>query len=204
MALQDAKIRLLQLQRFVTGGSNKPEPPRSWKIVSALVIPLLAAMLCGVVLWTYVPPVVDYPIFVLAAFGLIVLGATWLVTTLWGAIYFRSYLRSSIAPMIVLATMMLTSANVPFKLGFFLSKGALTRASAACLQESSGSVGVFDVRWVRALEGGCLFFTSGGLNDSVGIAYMPEGVPNLGPPRRDGDIGYWRIEGDWYGFVERF
>ncbi|YCN58404.1 hypothetical protein AB9M10_14030 [Rhodococcus erythropolis] len=40
--------------------------------------------------------------------------------------------------------------------------------------------------------------------DSIGLAYLPDGAPYLGKPRRDGEIGYQEFDGDWYSFVQRF
>lgn len=179
--------------------------PNWWRISAVILLPTLVAVACGVVLWASAAPVVDFVYVALAEFGLLILGGGWVVLTWIGFVRYRAWRASVLAPALVVVTIVLSSLSIPFWIGFQVSKPALHDAAADCAAGEPRHIGIFDVQMVRAAEeGGCLFFTQGGLIDSVGIAYLPSGAPNLGEPRHDGDIGYRHIEGDWYRFVQRF
>lgn len=95
-------------------------------------------------------------------------------------------------------------AGIPFEVGFRLSKPDLEATAADCIERQILRIGVYHVWRIEVVDAGCMFYTNGGLVDSVGIAYMPDGVPYLGQPRTDGDVGYFPIEGDWYRFLKQF
>ncbi|MFD1814117.1 hypothetical protein [Rhodococcus gannanensis] len=174
--------------------------------MSAVVLSALVAVACGVILWASVPPVVDFPFAALAGSALLVLGVVWVTLTLIGWFRYRTWRASVIAPAVVVCTAGLVMVDAPFRLGFQLSRGALTSAAAECsVSYDDRRIGVYDV-WTTNRNGddGCLFYIRGGLIDSVGLAYMPSGAPYLGKPRHDGDIGYEHLAGDWYRFVKQF
>ena len=165
----------------------------------------MVAVACGIVLWASAAPVVDFVYVAIAEFGLLILGGAWIVLTWIGFQRYRASWASLLVPVLVVLTFVLSYLSVPFWIGFQVSKPALRDAADDCGATGPRQLGLYDVRMVRAAdEGGCLFFTQGGLIDSVGIAYLPGGAPNLGEPRHEGDIGYRHIEGDWYRFVQRF
>ncbi len=184
--------------------------PRWWRATTGIAVPGLVAVACGVMLWSSAAPVVDFVYFMLAGWALVLLGVAWLVLVVIGWFRYRTVRRTLLAPAVVAPALVLVTAalvvvQAPFRLGFLVSKPALADAAADCTYSlEHRRIGVYSVRSTRELDGGCLFFTQGGLIDSVGIAYLPGGAPHLGAPRHDGDIGYDHIGGDWYRFVERF
>ncbi|SUF08999.1 hypothetical membrane protein [Rhodococcus gordoniae] len=179
--------------------------PARWWIVLSGVTAVLVGLVCGVIVWTFVPPVVFFPWFALASWVLLILGAVWLVVGLVGWFKFRALRVTAIAPALVLATAVLVVWSVPSTVAFAVSKGSLVAASAQCAPSWDGRrIGVYQVRRIQPVDGGCLFYIEGGLIDPIGLAYLPGGAPYLGKPRHDGDIGYEQYSGDWYRFVERF
>lgn len=195
-------------------GEGKPaRRPASlwWRLTVGLVIPLLAAAACLVVLWSLVPPVVFYPLYVLAWGALIIVGVVWLVAVVFGSIRYGWRGVTLVAPVIVLVTVGLAAAELPGRFGWWVSKDDLQRAAVACADPADAAdvrsqrIGVYRVHSVQRVgDRGCRFTVEGGLVDFVGVAYLPGERPYLGEPRRDGDIGYRHIEGDWYAFVQRF
>ncbi|MBS9372299.1 hypothetical protein [Rhodococcus sp. B50] len=179
-------------------------PARWWTVLSG-VTTVLVALVCCVIVWTFVPPVVLFPWFALASTVLLISGAVWLVLGLVGWFRFHTLRLTTIAPVMVLATTGLVMLSVPSTVAFAVSKGSLTAASAQCAQSWDDRwFGVYRVWRIQPVDGGCLFYIEGGLIDSIGLAYLPEGAPYLGKPRHDGDIGYEPYSGDWYRFVQRF
>ena len=179
-------------------------PARWWTVLSG-VTAVLVGLVCGVIVWTFVPPVVFFPWFALASWVLLILGAVWLVVGLVGWFKFRALRATAIAPALVLATAVLVVLSVPSTVAFAVSKRSLVAASTQCVQSMEDRrIGVYQVRRIQPVDGGCLFYIEGGLIDPIGLAYLPDGAPYLGKPRHDGDIGYEQYSGDWYRFVERF
>lgn len=153
----------------------------------------------------FVPPVVYFPVFALASTVLLILGAVWLVLGLIGWFKFRALRATTIAPTLVFATAVLVMLSVPSTVAFAVSKNSMAAASAECAKSSDDRrIGMYQVWQVQPVDGGCLFYIEGGLIDSIGLAYLPDGAPYLGKPRHDGDIGYEQYSGDWYRFVQRF
>lgn len=166
---------------------------------------MLVVVACAVIISTFTPPVVLFPVYALASAVLLFLGALWLVLALIGWFKYHSLRWTAVAPAIVIATAALILLSVPSKGAFAVSKGALETVAQECTKSTdSRRIGVYAVRSVRPIDSGCLLFIVGGLIDSIGLAYLPDGAPYLGEPRRDGDIGYERYDGDWYRFVQRF
>lgn len=195
-------------------GEGKPArrpAPLWWRLTVGGVIPLLAAAACLVVLWSLVPPVVFYPLYVLASGALIIVGVVWLAAVVFGSIRYGWRAVTLVAPVIVLVTVVLAAVELPGRFGWWVSKDDLQQAAVACADPADGAdlrsrrIGVYRVYSVhRVGDRGCRFTVEGGLVDSVGVAYLPGERPYLGDPRRDGEIGYRHIEGDWYAFVQRF
>lgn len=182
-----------------------PDPPRWWRVAVGIVLTVLVTIACGVMLWAFTAPVVDYVYVVLAGWALLFLGAAWLVLALIGWIRYRAYRASLIGPVVVLVTVALVAFSVPSWIGFQVSKGGLADAATECVDSfEKVRIGVYEVWMIERREEGCLFYTRGGLVDSVGVAFLPNGAPHLGAPRHEGDIGYRHLDGDWYRFVQRF
>jgi hypothetical protein len=185
--------------------ASTPAPPPWWRFSVGIVLTILVALACGVMLWAFMVPVVFFVYAALAGWALLFLGVAWLVLAVLGWFRYRAYRASLIAPVLVLVTVALVVFSVPFWIGFQVSKGGLADAAAQCDDSIENvRIGVYEVSRIADRQEGCLFYTRGGLIDSVGIAYLPGGAPYLGEPRRDGDIGYGHLEGDWYWFVQRF
>ncbi|MGV8873379.1 MAG: hypothetical protein ACOH2Q_12700 [Rhodococcus sp. (in: high G+C Gram-positive bacteria)] len=179
--------------------------PPSWWIRSTAITAVLVLLVCGVILWTFLPPVVFFPLFALASWALLVLGAVWLVFTLIGWFKYRALRWSAVAPILVVLTAGLAFLSVPSRLAFAVSEGSLTAAAVECPKTfDDRRIGVYSVRYIQPVTNGCLFFIEGGLFDSIGLGYFPDVAPPLEEPRREGDIGYQEFDGDWYLFVQRF
>lgn len=184
--------------------SSKAHPATWWTALSALTA-VFVVLVCGVILWAFMPPVVFFPYFALAASVLVILGAVWVGLGLVGWFRYRAVRASAVAPVLVMLTVVLVAMAVPSRVAFAVSKNALADAAHQCPQSwTDQRIGVYRIWQIRPVEGGCLFFIEGGLIDSIGLAYLPDGAPYLGDPRRDDDIGYRPYSGPWYRFVQRF
>jgi hypothetical protein len=118
---------------------------------------MLVAVACGVVLWAWAAPVVDFVYVAIAEFGLLILGGGWVVLTWIGFVRYRAWRASVLAPALVVLTIVLSFLSIPFWIGFQVSKPALHDAAADCAAGQPRRIGVYDVRMVRAAEeGGCL------------------------------------------------
>ncbi|NGP09345.1 hypothetical protein G6038_28525 [Rhodococcus sp. 14C212] len=166
---------------------------------------VLVALVCGVILGAFMPPVVFFPYVALASSVLVVLGAVWVGLGLIGWFRYRALRASAVAPVLVVLTVVLVALSVPSRVAFAVSRNALAAEARRCPQSwTDQRIGVYRIWQIRPVEGGCLFFIEGGLIDSIGLAYLPDGAPHLGDPRRDGEIGYRPYSGPWYRFVQRF
>ncbi|UJC81462.1 hypothetical protein D4768_00355 [Rhodococcus erythropolis] len=173
--------------------------------MTAIVTAVLVALTCGVIVWSFMPPVVYFPFFALAASVLLGLGGVWLILSLIGWMKYKTLRLSTIAPVIVLVTGALVTLSVPSHVAFALSKDSLEAVAADCQKSlENRTIGVYRVLQVWPVGNGCRFHIEGGLIDSIGLAYLPDGAPYLGKPRRDGEIGYQEFDGDWYSFVQAF
>ena len=96
--------------------------PASWWKVTAIVTAVLVTLTCGVIVWSFMPPVVYFPFFALAASVLLGLGGVWLILSLIGWMKYKTLRLSTIAPVIVLVTGALVTLSVPSRAAFALSK----------------------------------------------------------------------------------
>lgn len=180
-------------------------PPSRWWTAATRTTAVLVGLVCGVILWTFLPPVVLFPYFALASAVLLALGGIWVILGLIGWVRFRALRPSVTAPVLVLITVAAVAASVPSQFAFAVSKNRLTAVARECPKTfDDRRIGVYRVWQIRPVDGGCLFYIEGGLIDSIGLAHLPNGAPYLGEPRHDGDIGYREYHGDWYRFVQRF
>ncbi|MFE4500035.1 hypothetical protein ACFRFQ_09220 [Rhodococcus sp. NPDC056743] len=178
--------------------------PADWWTVLVGITALLVAGACGVVLWSVVP-LVSYAYYALAIVVLAVLGAVWLILSVIGWFKFRAMRWSLIAPGLVLVTGALVMLSVPSRVAFMASQSSLVAEAQECSTSSTDRrIGAYQVRRIEPVGDGCLFYLEGGLINSIGLAYLPDGAPYLGDPRHDGDIGYQAFDGDWYTFVQAF
>src|SRR3989304_5560219 len=92
--------------------------PASWWKVTAIVTAVLVTLTCGVIVWSFMPPVVYFPFFALAASVLLGLGGVWLILSLIGWMKYKTLRLSTIAPVIVLVTGALVTLSVPSHVAF--------------------------------------------------------------------------------------
>ncbi|MBY6352352.1 hypothetical protein [Rhodococcoides corynebacterioides] len=186
-----------------TPTDQRPDAP-SWWEASVVVITAIAAAACAVLLYSLTPPAAM--IWLLAASGwlLLILGAVWLVLTIVGWVRYRAWKLSSIAVVVVAATVVLAGMSVPFTVGFAMSKSSLAEVAEDCTAPGGDRIGVYVFEGLKAADGGCLIYVEGGVVDQVGFAYLPGGAPRLGPPAGEQEIGYAELDGDWYTFLRRF
>ncbi|NMM85612.1 hypothetical protein B2J88_14740 [Rhodococcus sp. SRB_17] len=179
--------------------------PASWWTVLTWFTVVLVALACGVIVWSFMPPVVFFPVFALASAVLATLGAVWLVLGLIGWIKYRALRLSAVAPALVLITLTLVMVSVPSRVAFAVSKDSLAAVAVDCQKSLDAQrIGVYRVVQIWPDSNGCRFQIEGGLLNSIGLAYLPDGAPYLGEPRSDGDIVYEEFDGDWYVFVRGF
>jgi len=179
--------------------------PSMWWRWSMYAVTALTVIPCGVILWAFIPPTVLFPIFALAAWLLVFLGVAWLVLLVIGLAKYRAWKPATVAVVLVLGTATLVALAVPSRAAFALSRGELTSMATDCNGSVHGDrVGLYSVLDTQPVTGGCLIYVEGGLIDSVGFAYFPEGAPSLGKPQRDGDIGYRKWADHWFTFTEAF
>lgn len=180
--------------------------PHAWWRWLTIAVTAVATAACLVIVWAWIPPTVVFPIFALASTVLVFVGLAWLVLVLIGWAKFRAWKLPSIAVVVVVATAIAVMFSAPSRAAFAVSQGALSDLTIKCSQSFDVEhVGVYVVRYVQPVDdGGCLIYVEGGFLDSVGFAYLPDRTPYLGKPRRDGEIGYTPLQGNWYTFVQAF
>ncbi|MFI7003822.1 hypothetical protein [Nocardia sp. NPDC050175] len=165
----------------------------------------LAALCCIALLWFGMSNG-SFLGFMAAIFVLGLAAIGWLVPALVAMLYYRTFMLGLIAPAIVAITFALLHTDIPRSVGWALSEGSLERAEVRCTD--TGLIGVYLVTHASRRAAGCHFYTDGGFMDSVGIAHLPNGVPAdavaEGGPIRDGQYGYWHINGPWYRFSQAF
>nr|WP_296769621.1 hypothetical protein [Rhodococcus sp. (in: high G+C Gram-positive bacteria)] len=184
--------------------TDKTDASTWWKWSTGITAALVATA-CGVILWSFSPPVVFFPIYALAQAVLLFLGAVWLVFAMIGWFRYRGLRWTAIAPALVILTAALVLFSVPSRTAFLVSKSSLETVAADCADsQQDRRIGAYSVLQIRRMDKGCLFFIQGGLIDSIGLAYLPDSDPRIGKPRHDGDFGFEEFSGDWYRFVQRF
>ncbi|WP_328810578.1 hypothetical protein [Rhodococcus sp. NBC_00294] len=186
-------------------GTECPRLPAWWRWLT-IAVTVLAIAACVVILWAFIPPTVLFPIFALASAVLAVLGLVWLILAIVGWSKFGVWKLSAIAVVVVLSTAVLVVFSVPSRAAFAGSEGVLRAVATECSPSSEYElVGAYLVRAVRPVGGGgCRIDVVGGLFESVGFVYLPNSTPSLEKPRRDGEIWYTELKGDWYTVVQSF
>ncbi|MEV2223943.1 hypothetical protein AB0E01_29255 [Nocardia vinacea] len=183
-------------------GNSKKAAPKVWAAIMG-VTTAAAGLCCAFLLWIQGADG-GLPYLLLAGIGLVCVGAIWFAAGIWGLIAYRTYLLTLLAPVLVLGAFALLLTGVMPKLSWWISRDAFTEVGTACAATSSDRwIGVYHIRHIGKYDGGCLFYTDGGLLDSVGFAYMPDGVPAAAHPGY-ARIEYTPFEGAWYRFSEPF
>ncbi len=180
-------------------GEGKPaRRPASlwWRLTVGLVIPLLAAAACLVVLWSLVPPVVFYPLYVLAWGALIIVGVVWLAAVVFGSIRYGWRGVTLVAPVIVLVTVGLAAAELPGRFGWWVSKDDLQRAAVACADPADAAdvrsqrIGVYRVHSVQRVgDRGCRFTVEAGWSTSWVSPICRVSGPTSASPAATGTSG---------------
>ncbi|OZF54546.1 hypothetical protein CH293_07495 [Rhodococcus sp. 14-2470-1b] len=185
-----------------------------WWVGLTIVVAALAALVCLLVLWAYVPPERNYLYFGIAQGAVLAVAAVWLLLGLVGWAKYRTLRLTAIAPVFALVTAVLVSLSIPSAFAFAVSEGALTATAEECpdVDTAERRVGLYRVWHTMPVDpdaaghGGCvLYVRGGGRVDGVGLAYLPLGIPNTythyaGRP----DIEYSHYDGDWYQFTQVF
>lgn len=175
-----------------------------WWTIATIATAALAAVFCAILLAVHAEWL-DLLGWLAAYVGLLLAGGLWLAFAIVGAVRYRSWRLTLIAPIIVVVTTVLAFFEVPGRAVFAVSRGALTDAAQECAEGGKSWHGAVRVDRTRRLDDGtCLFYTPGGFIDSVGWAYVPDavGVPVSDP--NDGGISYAHVTGDWYRFTWHF
>lgn len=111
----------------------------------------------------------------------------------------RAWLRWAVVPAILLLVLLMARWQVPLRVTFWSSRGALEMLAAQALSRPQTLaqpdwVGWFPVHNVEAFPGGVRFLVRGtGFLDQFGLAYSPDG-----PPPGTMDHHYRHLSGDWY------
>ncbi|MEV0298445.1 hypothetical protein [Nocardia sp. NPDC050710] len=169
---------------------------RGW-IAWAAVTAGLVALDCAALVWQQASDGDGIATLALLA-GAAGCGVMWFVVMLVGAIKYRAFVLSAIAPVLVVGTVLMLWSGVAERAGWRISKGGLEREAVACV-ESGGPhrVGIYTVSRVRRADGGCLFETSEDLLSQVGFAYLPNGAPAA---QHEYDYNYRPYDGPWYRY----
>ncbi|WP_135236852.1 hypothetical protein [Nocardia sp. CS682] len=127
-------------------------------------------------------------------------GLACLATGLAGALLYRSWRLSLIAPAVAILSIAVGFTGIPGKVGWALSKDAFEHAAVTCAQAKDTRLGVIRVTTITKRDGGCRLYTHGGLIDPVGFAYFPDRTPVTSSP----EDSYTHLEGPWYRFYDGF
>lgn len=175
--------------------------PRWWRIAAGGVLPVATALLCATTIVLFIAPFPLFPAVVLAELAFVALGTVWIVLATVHGLRYRWDRRILAAPAMVVVTAALVVADVPYRLGWLAAQDAMTEAARSCVETTENHwISVYDVRGVSEHDGGCHFALSGGLINSVGLAYLPEGAPTTGDERHVG-YNYEPIGDDWYKYI---
>ncbi|GAA1608564.1 hypothetical protein GCM10009764_35590 [Nocardia ninae] len=127
-------------------------------------------------------------------------GLACLATGLAGALRYRTWRLSLIAPVVAILSIAVACTGIPGKVGWALSKDALEQAAVTCAHTKETRLGVIRVTAIAKRDGGCWLYTHGVLTDSVGFAYFPDRAPVSSSP----ETSYTHLEGPWYRFYDGF
>lgn len=173
--------------------------PRAWRVTSGVVIAVTAA-LCLAFWWGQMSSgTFDFMIGTLLLLALT--GMAWLITGAVGALMFRQWRLTLIAPAVVAVGIAGAFSGIPERAGWALSKGPMERAAIGCSQGSDiGRLGVYRIERMVKRHGGCLLYQEFSFLSYPGFGYFPDSPP----PEQSGDFSYTPLEGPWYRFQESF
>lgn len=187
------------------GAVTGRRPAARWWTVTTVALAVVVAVCCAAVVWFVASDggVVDLLLLTGVLLGLAVL---WAICALFGAIRYRAYLLSALAPVMVAVTVVVVYSGAAEQVGWQVSKGSLAAVAAECARRSEPHrIGVYTIERVSREGAGpgragteCRFYTNGGFLDSVGFAYLPEGPP---PDHPASETTYRQYDGSWYRFV---
>ncbi|WP_066907714.1 hypothetical protein [Millisia brevis] len=190
----------------MTTGTPRPVAPRWWRLLVRRVIPIAVAVLFLVLLVASLPLYPSLIVVVLALLPLLGLGLIWCVLVGVQVWKYRWDNGALIAPAVGLIMVAAIASGAMPRLGWEVSKGALTATAQSCAPTSDTQWrGVYPVRSVDRDDDGCLLYMDTTFLGPAGIAYRPEGVDRLGLPPGEGQIGYTEMpvgptDGPWYQF----
>ncbi|MGW5381711.1 hypothetical protein [Nocardia sp. NPDC003963] len=187
------------------GGSVARRPTARWWTVTTVVLAVAVEICCAAMVW-FVASDGDFGYLALTICALLALAVLWSIFALFGAIRYRAYLLSAVAPALVLVAFTAVYSDTAERVGWLVSKGSLEAAARECAPSSEPHrIGVYTIERIRPAEGGadragteCRFHTGGGFMNEVGFAYLPDGPP---PDHSSSETTYRPYDGSWYRFV---
>jgi len=184
------------------------EHPGVWLVLNGA-----AVLGAGVSLWAISVPGTYLEAWALSGLVLQAVGVAWLLL-LAGRV--RGWSGRRIRPLgiprllvVALLGLVVVAAELtdgPLWLRYRASRAAMDRVAAEVVRQpeqarSIRRIGWFPAAQVRALPGGGMRFAvpgAGILDDAVGFAYSPTGVPAAVGDGVDAEDGYYHVEGPWY------
>ncbi|MFI9508452.1 hypothetical protein [Nocardia sp. NPDC052566] len=183
-------------------GAVRARIPR-WFVLWMRLIALVVLVVGLVLLWQ-VGAEGSFPTVVLLWVGLAVVVLVAVLFGLFGILRYRAYVSALVVPLLVGILAALVWFDIPRTVGWQLSRGILEDQAVACDNPGRHTrLGVYTITFIDRRDGGCLFYTQAGEDDSVGFGYFPDAPPpRLGPAPSQG-IGYEPFHGRWYRFTDK-
>ncbi|MEU7143363.1 hypothetical protein ABZ942_28240 [Nocardia sp. NPDC046473] len=167
--------------------------------MTTVAIAVATVALCLAQLWGAMSiESLRYALYTLMLFSAV--GLACLATGVAGALLYRTWRLSLIAPVAAILTFAVGCTGIPGEVGWALSKDAFEQAAATCAHTKETRLGIIRVTTITKRDGGCWLYTHGGLIDSTGFAYFPDRTPVSSSPK----TSYTHLDGPWYRFYGGF
>lgn len=136
---------------------------------------------------------------------MLAVGIPWFVLAVFGVVRYRAFAVSSILPVIVVGTMVTVSRDVPERVAWRLSEGAMTDAAQVCAARTQPTwIGVYRVDSVRRNhDGACLFRVGDGIGTS-GFAYFAPGTAVPERTQAEAAIYYLPFDEAWHEYDHNY
>lgn len=130
-----------------------------------------------------------------------VVAVLWLVVAVIGGANYRMYWPSAAVPVLFVTTLAVLWLGVPHKAGWLLSRSALDRAAADCVEsDDSTRIGVYEFSRVTRIPGGCQFHLEDpGMLSRDGFAHLPNGPAGVSTAKK-ASYSYSPHDGQWYEY----
>ncbi|MBF6227316.1 hypothetical protein [Nocardia abscessus] len=174
-----------------------------WFVLWMGLLTALVVLCCAALFWQLAAEG-TFPTLVVLWVVLGVLGGIAVLFGLLGLLRYRALFHSLASPVLIGVLVALTLYDVPEDTGWRLSRGILEDQAVDCAHSGHRTrLGVYTITFITPRDGGCLFYTQAGDQDSEGFAFFrdPATPPHLGPPATNG-VEYSAFDGQWYRFVD--